>query len=142
VIRYALACSEDHQFEAWFRDSQTFDAQHDEGLLACPVCGSAEVSKTLMRPAVATARKRDGRKQVAKVGNDSEALNLLRQIRNHLTEHAEFVGDRFAEEARRIHYEESEKRAIYGEADAEQARSLAEEGIEFHPLPVLPEDHN
>jgi hypothetical protein len=67
---------------------------------------------------------------------------MLRKIRQHLTENAEYVGNRFAEEARRIHYEESEKRGIYGEATAEQVRALADEDIEFHPLPVLPEDHN
>jgi hypothetical protein len=76
------------------------------------------------------------------VPDHQEAITALRKIRKHLTENADYVGPKFAEEARRIHYNETEKRGIYGEASSDEAKSLAEEGIEFHPLPVLPEDHN
>jgi hypothetical protein len=100
------------------------------------------IEKTLMAPAVATSRKRDSVRLAANVPDHQEAITALRKIRKHLTENADYVGPKFAEEARRIHYNETEKRGIYGEASSEEAKALAEEGIEFHPLPVLPEDHN
>jgi hypothetical protein len=78
----------------------------------------------------------------ANVPEHQEAIAALRKIRKHLTENADYVGPKFAEEARRIHYNETDKRGIYGEASPDEAKALTEEGIEFHPLPVLPEDHN
>ena len=159
MIRYTLACPDHHAFEAWFSDSAAFEAQREKGLLACPVCGSTAIDRALMTPAVSTARKKEGRARpetaergdavrlAANVADDQqpakqEVVKALRKLRKHLTDNADYVGDRFAEEARRIHYEESEKRAIYGEATRDDAREMAEEGIEFHPLPPLPEDHN
>ena len=142
MIRFALACSDGHAFEGWFASSEAFDQQRSAGTLLCPVCGMADVDKALMTPAVATSRKRDPVRVAANVAPEPDHISALRKMRQHLTENAEYVGPRFAEEARKIHYNETEKRGIYGEASAEEVRGLSEEGIEFHPLPVLPEDHN
>jgi len=142
MIRYSLACTDGHEFEAWFGDSAAYDAQKTKGLLICPVCGSAEVEKALMAPSVSTARQKDSVRLAANVPEQQEAVSMLRKLREHLTENADYVGPRFAEEARKIHYNETEKRGIYGEASKEDARALTEEGIEFHPLPMLPEEHN
>lgn len=142
MIRFSLSCIEGHRFEAWFAGSQAFEAQKEAGAVACPICGAVEVDKALMAPAVATGRRKDSVRLAANVAAEGEAVKMLRKIRKHLTENADYVGERFAEEARRIHYDEVERRGIYGEATSEEVRSLAEEGIEFHPLPALPEDHN
>ncbi len=142
MIRYSLTCPEAHAFEAWFADSAAYEAQRSKGAILCPVCGSADVEKALMAPSVATARKKDSVRLAANMPERQEAISMLRKLREHLTANADYVGPRFAEEARRIHYNESEKRGIYGEASRDDARALAEEGIEFHPLPTLPEEHN
>ena len=145
MIRFALSCPDGHDFEGWFANSETFEAQRARGAVTCPVCGAGDIDKALMTPAVATSRKRDSVRlsaHAAHLAEDSEVVTKLRQIRKHLTENADYVGNRFAEEARRIHYDEVEKRGIYGEATSDEVRALTDEGIEFHPLPVLPEDHN
>ena len=142
MIRYSLSCQTGHDFEAWFAGSEAFEAQQAKGSIACPMCGSTSVDKSLMAPAVATSRKKDSMRLAANVPDQQETAAVLRKLRQHLTENADYVGPKFAEEARRIHYNESEKRGIYGEASSEEARALADEGIEFHPLPMLPEEHN
>lgn len=143
MIRYTLACPDGHEFEAWFSGSDAFEEQRAGGLLACPVCGSTAVDRALMAPAVSTARKKESVRVAANVAEqEKEVVKALRKLRKHLTDNADYVGDRFATEARRIHYEETEKRAIFGEATPDDARAMAEEGIEFQPLPPLPEDHN
>ncbi len=142
MIRYSLTCPEGHGFEAWFADSAAYEAQKAKGVVACPLCGSADVDKALMAPAVTTARRKESVRLAANMPEQQEVTSMLRKLRKHLTENADYVGPRFAEEARRIHYNESEKRGIYGEASREDANALAEEGIEFHPLPILPEEHN
>jgi hypothetical protein len=154
VISFSLVCSRGHEFEGWFSNSTAFEKQAKRGDLSCPICGSAEVTKGLMTPAIATGRKGEPRPDslpmplpgpmpvAAHIPPDPESIAALKKLRQKLTENAEYVGKRFPEEARKIHYNEVEKRGIYGEATPDQARSLAEEGIEFHPLPVLPEDHN
>lgn len=142
MISFSLTCSEGHAFEGWFANSAAFDSQQAEGTLFCPLCGTADVSKALMAPAIATGRKKESVRVAANIPDDAEAIAALRKIRQDLTENAEYVGKRFAEEARKIHYQEAEKRGIYGEASSDEVRSLIDEGIEFHPLPVLPEDHN
>jgi hypothetical protein len=148
VIRYSLRCHRDHRFEAWFRSS----VDYDKGIgTACPVCGSDEVEKTLMAPAVAGTKKAI----IVEVGKQAkvrlaaapdprmkEMREALKEIRRQVTENADYVGDRFAEEARKIHYNETEPRAIYGEATSDEAKALVEEGVEFQPLPSLPEDRN
>jgi hypothetical protein len=142
MIRYALACPSGHEFEAWFAGSAEYEAQRRDGKIACPVCGSENIDKVLMAPAVSTSRKKDSMRVTANLPDREDAKVALRKLREHLTENAEYVGPRFAEEARRIHFNESKKRGIYGEASMEDAKALAEEGIEFHPLPMLPEEHN
>lgn len=146
MIRYALNCGEGHRFESWFGDSQAFDKLRAADAVLCPECGSAAVEKALMAPQVATARKKDAKNEkmrlAANHGMRSEAIAAIRKIRDHVKETADYVGEKFPEEARKIHYEEAEKRGIYGEATRDEAKSLAEEGVEFHPLPILPEEQN
>lgn len=142
MIRFALNCANGHGFEGWFPGSEGFEAQKSTGSVSCPVCGSSDVDKSLMTPAVATSRRGVSRTAGAQIAHDADAIAMLRKMREHLTDKADNVGDRFAEEARRIHYDEADKRGIYGKATADEVRSLADEGIEFHPLPVLPEDHH
>ena len=142
MIKYQLICPDGHQFETWFSDSSTFDAQKAAGHVNCPSCGSAQVEKALMAPSVATSRKRETVQVASHHGMDKDMVAMMRKIRDHVTENAENVGPRFAEEARKIHYKEVEPRGIYGQATREESRELREEGVEFHPLPVLPEDQN
>jgi hypothetical protein len=142
MIRYSLSCEAGHPFEGWFGSSESFEAQKADGSLSCPSCGSTMVDKALMAPAVATSRKKESMRFAANVPDHQEAVAAIRKIRKHLTENADYVGPKFAEEARKIHYNETAKRGIYGEASPDEAKALADEGIEFHPLPVLPEDHN
>jgi hypothetical protein len=180
LIRYALECQHEHGFEAWFRSSDDFDRQAQAGLLACPACGSSDVSRALMAPAVSTSRKRaeiaasiaaapesssasesagptsaGGGTAVAAVRPAPEAvpvampdpralafLEMLRRVRRHVEENSEHVGNRFPEEARKIHYGEADARGIYGEATRDEVEELIDEGIEIHALPMLPEERN
>lgn len=153
MIRYDLVCSRGHAFDGWFRDSAAFDEQRAGKAIACAVCGDTEVEKALMAPSIAKGAQAPAAapqpetppqpKYVAGGAPDAaRMLELARKLRRHVETHAENVGMRFPEEARRIHYNESEKRSIYGEASPEEAKALKEEGIAFHPLPVLPEDKN
>ena len=143
MIRYGLICDRRHEFESWFRDSATCDSQLASGAVGCPVCNSAQVSKQLMAPAVHNSRK-GARQRVANPGAEHQRKLLaeMRKLRRKIESSAEYVGERFPEEARRIHYEEADARGIYGEATLEEANALVEEGIEAHPLPWLPEDAN
>jgi hypothetical protein len=150
MIRYSLQCSAGHGFEGWFSSSQDHDEQKARGLLACPACGSHDIEKTLMAPSVATARKKEERrelavKQSAALPADPKRREMLRQIkemRDQVLAGAENVGDRFSEEARKIHYGEAEARGIFGQATIEEAAGLIDEGIDVLPIPDLPEDRN
>jgi hypothetical protein len=147
MIHYDLICADGHAFDGWFSNSNAYDEQARQGLVICPVCGSGEVGKQLMTPGLPmkSNRKNDARQPVFAGPADPRQkmlLKMMRELRKNVEENSEYVGDKFAEEARKIHYEESEKRGIYGEATAEDAHSLIEEGIEVHPLPKLPEDGN
>ena len=142
MISFSLHCAKGHAFEGWFASSAAFESQQTAGSLSCPVCGNGDVAKALMAPAISTGRKRESMQVAAHIPDEATAIAAVRRLRRELTENADYVGKKFAEEARRIHYDEAEKRGIYGEATPDEARSLIEEGIEFHPLPVLPEDHN
>jgi hypothetical protein len=162
MIRYALACEKGHAFESWFQNSAAFDKQVKRGLVTCPVCGSAKVEKAIMAPRVAGAGKRGDEPAppsppspppvpsppaadtpVAMVSpQERELRHKLKELRAHLIKNADHVGQRFPEEARKMHYGEIEHRSIYGEASPEQAKELHEEGIEFHPLPILPDEWN
>ena len=147
MIRYDLICDRGHGFDGWFRDSAAFDVQAAAGLVSCAVCGSARIEKQLMAPQVAAKsnRKADVPLKMAAGPLDPRAqtlLKMMREFRAEIEKNAENVGSKFAEEARKIHYGETEKRGIYGEATGKDAKALVEEGIEVHPLPKLPEDGN
>jgi hypothetical protein len=141
VIRFSLVCDKDHDFEAWFRSNDDFDTQAKRGFVECPACGSKKVGKALMAPAVSTGRKKE---QIALAMGEAQkqALAQLKALAEKVRENADYVGDKFAEEARKIHFGETEARGIYGEATLDEARSLAEDGVEFMPIPVFPDDQN
>jgi hypothetical protein len=158
VIRYNLVCDKRHEFESWFQDSAAYDKQAKRGLVSCPLCGSAKVEKAIMAPRL--ARKDKSTPIMAPVEHaapapaaapapvamispqEKEFRAKLKELRDHLTSNADNVGKKFPEEARKMHYGEIEHRSIYGEATPQDAKELHEEGIEFHPLPVLPEERN
>jgi hypothetical protein len=158
VIRYALVCEKGHDFESWFTNSEAYDSQRERGLVTCPSCGSGKVDKAIMAPSLARADKRNaapatgenkgqGKQEdktpVAMMSHEErEFRRKLKELRDHLISNADYVGGRFPEEARRMHYGEIEHRSIYGEASPDEVRALSEEGIEFHPLPRLPDDRN
>jgi hypothetical protein len=147
MIRYALVCGEGHEFEGWFRDSAHFDKQAKAESVVCPFCATTKIEKQIMAPAVAGTKKEEAPppeklRVAAPDPRRAAMIEALREMRKSVTENADYVGGRFPEEARKIHYRETEPRGIYGEASPAEARALAEEGIEFHPLPVLPEDRN
>lgn len=147
MIRYDLICDQGHGFDGWFRDSAAYDEQAAGGLVSCSVCGSVKVEKQLMAPGIpAKSNRRDepARKMIAGPVDPRLAvmMQMVREMRRHVEENAEYVGPRFAEEARKIHYEEAEHRGIYGEASPDEAKALVEEGITVHALPRLPEDGN
>ena len=131
MILFDLRCRDGHAFEAWFRDSAAYEDQAEAGDLACPVCGSAEVSKALMAPAVNSRPKIDS-------AQATEAMRLWRWVQNHIEKNFDHVGPRFAEEARKIHHGEAEKRSIYGEATRTEAKELRDEGIDVNQIPWLP----
>ena len=135
MIRYQLRCPQDHEFEGWFRSSADYDAQAKKGLLECPVCGSGEVDKAIMAPAVATAEAREDRAM-----RMTKMRQFFTQVRKHVENNAEYVGEKFPDEARAIHYGDAEERQIYGEATLADAKELMEEGIPVLPLP--PEEQN
>lgn len=171
MIRYALVCDTGHAFETWFSSSEAFDQQAEAQLVTCPQCGSVKVEKALMTPRLgrgqadspvlpmpaaepASAVKpepkpesppaaRDASQQVALMSPaEREFRAKLKELRDHLTRNSDNVGTRFPTEARRMHYGEIEHRSIYGQASAEDVKALHEEGVEFHPLPVLPDERN
>lgn len=143
MIKYALVCQHGHEFEAWFRNGHAYEAQVSKSQIACPLCGSIQVEKAIMAPAVSTATRREEAPPSQLAHIPAEQLQqFVRRIRDEVHENAEYVGGRFAEEARRIHFNESPERGIYGEASADEVRSLAEDGVPFLPLPRAPEDLN
>ncbi|MCO5733707.1 DUF1178 family protein [Rhizobium sp. SSA_523] len=142
MIRYSLACDSGHGFEGWFSESADFERQVESGLLTCPVCGSGKVSKSLMAPSVATARQKEERQKVAMDVARQEAIAKLKEAVAAIKATAEDVGERFPEEARKMHYGEADTRGIIGQASLAEVRDLIDEGIEVAPLPVLPDDAN
>jgi hypothetical protein len=159
MIKYALVCAKGHEFESWFADSAAYDKQAKRSLVTCPQCGSAKVEKAIMAPRLSSSAKKRGAvpvempapaeaaapapEPVAMISpQEQEFRAKLKELREHLTKNASDVGAKFPEEARKMHYGETEYRSIYGVASPEEAKELAEEGIEFHPLPVLPDERN
>jgi hypothetical protein len=133
VIVYNLKCSNSHEFEGWFKDSSAFAEQAEGGKLACPICDSRKVGKAPMAPSVSGTKKR------ADPAAAPHELRRMRQfmtgLRKYVQENAEYVGPKFPEEARKIHYGETEERPIYGESSLKEAKELVEEGIDVAPLP-------
>lgn len=142
MIRFDLHCDKDHAFEAWFSSNADFDKQNAQGLISCPQCGSTKVEKALMAPSVSTARKKEATTQLAMNNAQKAAMDQLREAVKTIRENSEDVGERFPEEARKIHYGESEERGIIGQAKPDEVKSLVEEGVGIAPLPDLPEDKN
>ncbi|WP_181704482.1 DUF1178 family protein [Chthonobacter rhizosphaerae] len=158
MIRYALSCDKGHGFDAWFRSAADFDAQAERGLLSCPHCGSTSVAKGLMAPRVRTGEAAEPSaptpvpaeaptvpapiQAMLSTPEGREIIGRLRELKTRLIENSENVGSRFAEEARRIHYGEAPERAVHGQATAEEARELVEEGVGILPLPILPDEQN
>lgn len=138
MIRYALQCDRDHGFEAWFGGSADYDDQSARGLVECPVCGSPEVRKQIMAPAVAGVRRAAESPEMAKM--QGMMMQMAREVRSHVEQNFDYVGDAFAREARDIHEGRSERREIYGEATSAEVRRLREDGVPCAPLPPLPPD--
>jgi hypothetical protein len=160
VIRYSLVCDQGHDFESWFASSAAYDRQIKRKLVTCPVCDSAKVEKAIMAPRLARKDKSTSMPAPTEAApsvpapaeptttpvmispQEREFRAKLKELREHLTANSDNVGKKFPEEARKMHYGEIEHRSIYGEASPQDAKALHEEGIEFHPLPVLPEERN
>ncbi|MDA4845848.1 DUF1178 family protein [Hoeflea poritis] len=142
MIKFDLICDKQHAFEAWFASNADYDAQKERGLVACPHCGSNAVEKALMAPSVSTARKKEAAMQLAMNSNQKTAMDQLRKAVKAIRDNSEDVGERFPEEARKIHYGESEERGIIGQASPDEVKSLVDEGVNVAPLPDLPEDKN
>lgn len=145
MIKYSLICEKEHEFEGWFGSSDDYDKQRKRGFVECPHCGSQKISKALMAPRVTgTKKSRDGEKAMANIAPQmpEEVVTKIREIKKHIEKTSENVGDKFPEEARKIHYGESEARGIYGKASIKEAVELAEEGVGVVPIPELPEDKN
>ena len=129
MIRYDLKCANGDAFEAWFGSIADYDAQAERGQLMCPHCGTSHVEKAPMAPAVRTGRKAEERSERA------VAMAMAAKVREHIKDNFDYVGDKFADEARKMHSGETDERAIWGEATPDQARELAEEGVPAAPLP-------
>jgi hypothetical protein len=141
VIHYSLVCDRSHKFDGWFSNAAAYDSQKTRGLVTCPICLTNAVDKALMAPAIGRA------------GSDKVSLSIghpqhtqLREamvaLRNKVTSEADYVGDKFAEEARKIHFKEVDPHGIYGEATREEVAAMVEDGVDFMPLPSIPEEHN
>lgn len=158
MIRYALTCDSAHEFESWFASSAGFEDQAKRGFVTCPVCNSAKVERAVMAPNVArtdlgpkapqpaveaSAPAAPAPAPVALMSEKEKAFReMVTALHRHVSENAEHVGKRFADEALKIHHGEAEERAIYGEATPDDARLLHEEGVDFLPLPRLPSSGN
>jgi len=162
MIRYALRCENDHSFESWFQDSSAYDTQVKRKLVSCPVCDSVKIEKAIMAPRIVGKKGRERAEPAAPapaptpaapeaatpgstplvMAQERELRAKLKELRDHIVKNADNVGERFPNEARKMHYGEIEHRPIYGEASPEEAKSLIDEGVEVSPLPVLPEDRN
>jgi hypothetical protein len=128
MILFTLRCAAGHEFEGWFRDGDAYEAQRSTGEIACPQCGDGTVEKALMAPRI-------GRSREAALPTPAQLRAALVEMRRQVEHNCDYVGERFAEEARRIHYGETDPHGIYGEASRDESRALAEEGIEFGWVP-------
>ena len=158
MIRYSLRCERGHAFESWFQSSSAYEAQEKRKLVNCPVCGSPKVERAIMSPQIVSKKGRESAAPAPApaaatdvttptstpllMAQERELRAKLRELRDHIVKNADNVGERFPNEARKMHYGDIEHRPIYGEASPDEARSLIEEGVEVSPLPVLPDDRN
>src|SRR6478609_1855102 len=158
MIRYTLRRDRGHAFESWFQSSSAYESQEKRKLVNCPTCGSAKVERAIMAPQIMSKKGREApapapapAADVAAPASASTPLMMaqerelrakLKELRDHIVKHADNVGERFPNEARKMHYGDIEHRPIYGEASPDEARALIEEGVEVSPLPVLPDDRN
>ena len=160
MIHYNLRCKKGHAFESWFQSSSAYEAQERRQLVSCPVCGSTQVERAIMSPQIVSKKGREitapeptptpvASTEVAApsptpllMAQEQELRTKLKELRDHIVKNADNVGERFPNEARKMHYGDIEHRPIYGEASPDEARTLIEEGVEVMPLPVLPDDRN
>ena len=156
MIRYALQCERGHAFESWFQSSSAYESQVKRKLVTCPACGSARVEKAIMAPQIVGKKGRASAEPAPApaadvpapastpllMAQERELRAKLKELRDHIVKTADNVGERFPNEARKMHYGDIEHRPIYGEASPEEARALIDEGVEVTPLPVLPDDRN
>ena len=158
MIRYNLRCDKGHAFESWFQSSSAYESQEKRKLVNCPSCGSSKVERAIMAPQIVSQKGREDAAPAPAaapvdvsapaaatpllMAQERELRAKLRELRDHIVKNADNVGERFPNEARKMHYGDIEHRPIYGEASPEEARSLIEEGVEVSPLPVLPDDRN
>ena len=157
MIRYNLRCDAGHAFESWFQSSSAYESQEKRKLVNCPACGSTKVERAIMAPQIVSKKKDSAEPAPAisastdvaaptstplMMAQERELRAKLKELRDHIVKNADNVGERFPNEARKMHYGDIEHRPIYGEASPEEARSLIDEGVEVSPLPVLPEDRN
>ncbi len=146
MIRYALICQAGHEFDSWFRSYTDYDGQRAQALVACPVCGSTAIEKRIMAPSLARTDEGPAHEDKTPVAmmspEEKEFRKKLRELREHVTKNADYVGEKFPQLARQMHEEEIEKRSIYGEAKPAEVRALLDEGVEVQPLPILPEERN
>ncbi|MGP9814062.1 DUF1178 family protein [Rhodopseudomonas sp. NSM] len=168
MIRYTLRCERGHSFESWFQSSSAYDSQVRRKLVECPSCGSVKVEKAIMAPQIVGKKGRGRAPEPATneaaasdapaaapdnsatensappllMAQERELRAKLKELRDHIVKTADNVGERFPNEARKMHYGDIEHRPIFGEASPAEAKALIEEGIDVAPLPMLPEDRN
>jgi hypothetical protein len=162
MIHYNLRCAKGHAFESWFQSSSAYEVQEKRKLINCPVCGSTRVERAIMAPQI--VRKKDRGATASEslpvpappaaevvppssptpllMAQEAELRTKLRELRDHIVKNADNVGERFPNEARKMHYGDIEHRPIYGEASPDEAKALIDEGVEVMPLPTLPDDRN
>jgi len=163
MIHYNLRCKQGHAFESWFQSSSAYESQEKRKLVSCPICGSTAVERAIMAPRIARKKGRDSTSAeplpapatpppAAEVippsstpllmTQERELRAKLKELREHIVKNADNVGERFPNEARKMHYGDIEHRPIYGEASPDEAKALIDEGVEVMPLPTLPDDRN
>ena len=133
MIKYSLICDNDHVFEAWFSDSESFEKQNKKNLISCLICSSTKIKKDIMAPRISSGKQKNNRLNQKK----DKIEMILNKVRKHVESNFDYVGDKFADEARAIHYGEKEEREIYGETSIDDAVELIEEGINVEPLPGI-----
>ncbi|MGF6311954.1 hypothetical protein ABIB82_005989 [Bradyrhizobium sp. i1.8.4] len=156
MIHYTLRCERGHQFESWFQSSTAYESQERRHLIDCPSCGSSKIERAIMAPQIVSKKGREPARAAPAapveatpaestslmMAQERELRSKLKELRDHIVKNADNVGERFPNEARKMHYGDIEHRPIYGEASPEEARALIDEGVEVSPLPTLPEDRN